>query len=118
MIKLFFITFFMAELIIATAIISKICKFNRYVNYWNTLFLKSKTKIRNGFIDLCLLFEDFSNDIYKIKEIIRQKRFDYLVNFLRTSIIYCGIFLLRGKYKKAILTYQVAKEIYEGLNEA
>lgn len=118
MIKIFFTTFFMAELIIAASVIIKICQFNRCVNKWNNLILSNKELLRNGLIDFCLLLEDFSTNVVKIKKALQQKSNEYLTNFLKTSVIYCGIFILRGKYKKAALAYQLVKEIYEGISEA
>lgn len=117
MVKIFFTTFFMAEIIIAASVIIKIYQFDRCVNNWNNLVLTNKEQIGKGFVDVCLSLEDFSNNIGKIKEVIQQKRNEYLANFLKTTAIYCGIFMLRGKYKKAVIAYQLVKEIYEGISE-
>lgn len=118
MFKIFFVTFFMAELIIAIFIIVLICRFDRHVNNWNKLVISNKKQISNALTDLYLLFGEFVDNVFRIKEIIKQKRMEYLINFFKTVIVYCGIFMLRGKYKKAVIVYQLAKEIYEGISEA
>ncbi len=37
---------------------------------------------------------------------------------LKTSLIYVSIFLLKGKYKKTVMAYQLLSEIYSGILEA
>jgi len=64
------------------------------------------------------LIKTFVADFNNLKLIIKQKRQTYLINFVKTFVTYLGIFTLKGKYKKAIITYQLAKEVYEGLQEA
>lgn len=114
MIKIFFITFFTAELIIAMAVILRIYQLDKAVNNWNNLILANQNKIKIGFMDLRFLIEEFNNSFVRFKEFIKQKRQEYLLKSLKTGIIYGSIFLLKGKYKKSILAYQVIKEIYEG----
>ena len=118
MIKIFFVTFFTAELIIAMAVILRIYKLDKAVNNWNNLILANQNKIKAGFMDFRFLLEEFNNSFIQFKEFIRQKRQEYLLKSLKTSIIYGSIFLLKGKYKKSVLAYQVIKEIYEGFLEA
>jgi len=118
MIKIFFATFFIAELIIALAIILKIHTFNKCVNNWNNAVLANQDKIRVGLCDFRQLMEDFSGGILWIKGLIRRKREEYIIRVLKNTLIYGGFFLLKGKYKKRILAYQLIKEIYEGLQEA
>lgn len=118
MVKIFFATFFIAELIIALAVISKIYQLDRSVNKWNTLVLSNQNMIRVGLSDLRSFLEDFATDMLSLKQLIAQKRQEYAFKFLKTSVTYFVIFMLRGKYKKAILSFQLVKEIYEGLVEA
>lgn len=117
MYKLFFATIFIAELIVALALINKIYKFNKSVNAFNDSICANKDKLRSYFIDLRLISEDFCKEIIRIKSLLSKKRHEYMFSFIKTVIVYCGIFLLRGKYKKAILAYQLATEIYEGFIE-
>lgn len=117
MYKLFFATFFIAELIIALAIIIKLHKFDKCVVSLNDSVCANKNRIRSSFIDFRLMLEDINKAIIQFKGILRQKRHEYMYSFLKTIIVYCGIFLLKGKYKKAILAYQMATEIYEGFIE-
>lgn len=121
MIKIFFATFFIAELIIAFSLILKIYKLDKCVNNFNDSVSKNKIKLQTVFSDIRFLFKEFNIGFIKLKEIIKQKQQEYSLRFLKTSIIYLSIFLLRGrwlKYKKIILAYQVIKEVYEGYKEA
>ena len=118
MLKIFFATFFIAELIIALTAILKIYQFDRCVNTCNDFILANRNKIQPLFIDFRLLIEDFQNGIAELKKYIKQKREEYSLQILKTSLIYGCIFLLRGKYKKSIFAFQLIKEIYEGIKEA
>ena len=118
MIKIFFVTFFIAELIIALTVIIKICQLDRCVNTFNALVLANQSTIRTAFIDFHLLIEDFNNGLAELKNFIVKKREEYLINTLKTSLIYGSIFLLKGKYKKSVFAFQLVKEIYEGILEA
>lgn len=118
MIKLFFITFFIAELIIFASIVLKIHKINKSVNKLNNLVLKNRLNIKVFFTDIRFIIEEFNNNFIKLKELIEQKRQEYLFRFFKTSLIYGSIFFLRGKYKKTILAYQIIREIYEAVQTA
>ena len=91
--------------------------FHKAKYVYRILISMNKYKIRTGFIDLRLILEDFCSEVVRINNIIRQKRHEYLYMFLKTVIVYFGIFIVRGKYKKAIIAYQLAREIYEGFAE-
>lgn len=117
MYKLFFATFFIAELIIALAIINKLHKTDKCVNALNETVCENKEKIRSNFEDIRMLIGTFNEQFARFKELIKQKRHEYLYTILKTVVAYCGIFLLKGKYKKAILAYQLATEIYESFIE-
>lgn len=113
MIKLFFITFFVAELIIALTVILKIYQFDRYVINCNKIVLGSKLKIRSGFFDLRYFMQEFNSEFKNIREIINRKKQQYMFNMLKSILIYGGFFMLKNKYKKAILAYQFVKEVYD-----
>jgi len=117
MIKIFFATFFLAELIVVIAVISKIYQFNRYVNKYNSMILEHREKVRVDLSNLRLFLVDFSTCLIRIKELIQEKRQEYSLKVLKTAIIYGSIFFLKGKYKKTVLAYQLAKEICEGFFE-
>lgn len=117
MIKLFFITFFIAELIIAISLILKIYNFDKCIRKLNDLILLNKNNIKSNFSDLHILMEEFAKSVIDVKTFIAEKRKEYTLNLIQTTLTYLGIFTLRGKYKKAILTYQLAKEFYEGFSE-
>jgi len=118
MIKIFFVTFFIAELIIALATIIKIYQFDRCVNDYNKMVSANKNKIRSCFIDFRMIIEEFHSGLTELLEFIRVKREEYSIKVLKTSLIYGCIFLLRGKYKKSVVAYQLIREIYEGIKEA
>jgi len=121
MTKLFFIfliAFFIAEVIIAVIAILNICKYDRAVNKLNNLISVKKPSIEFFFMDLRAIFEDFTAGIESLKKIIKEKKTLYLYNVLRTVVVYLGIFSLKGKYKKAAIGIQLAKEIYEGVADS
>lgn len=117
MFKIFFATLFIAEVIIALAVISKIYKFNKLVNSLNEAVLASQSKIRMGFFDLRFMFEEFNRGLSELKDLICRKREEYILNILKKSLVYGSFFFLKGKYKKAVLAYQIVREIYEGCTE-
>lgn len=117
MLKLFFIIFFIAELIIALSLIINIYKFDKRVRKLNEIVLESRGKINIAFVDLRSILEEFTCGLAKLKEIIKQKKEEYLFRIIKTSLVYGSIFVLRGNFKKAVLAYQLAKEIYTGFQE-
>lgn len=118
MLKIFFIIFFIAELVIAFALIFRICKIDKYVNKYNSIVVKNKSRIKFFLEDINLLIENFNNDFFKIKNLISEKRQEYILQFLKTALIYLSILTLKGKYKKTVIAYQLIKEVYEGIKEA
>lgn len=120
MTKLFLIlifAFFVTEVILAIVAILGILKLNKKVNKLNNLISIKKPSIQFFFMDLRAVFEDFAQGIENIKKIIKEKKTEYLYNIIRTSTVYLGILSLRGKYKKAAIGIQLAKEVYEAINE-
>jgi hypothetical protein len=113
-----FIAFFIAEIFIAVSIIVNIYKFDKTVNKWNNSILMNKSSLQCLFMDFRSLMEDLAVSIIGFKELIRQKRKYYVTSFLKTAVIYLGIFSLKGKYKKTVLAFQLAKEIYEGIADS
>lgn len=118
MIKIFFITFFIAELIIAITAILKIMQLDKGIVNLNQEILANRSKIGVCFCDLRLLLENFTSDLESFKSIMKQKRQEYLLKFLKTGLVYYGAFISKGKAKKMLITYQLGKEIYEALNES
>lgn len=118
MIKLFFATFFIAELIIAAAIILKIHKLNKAVNVLNSAVLESQSKLKVVFFDLRFLLEEFNSVIYNLRTYIQEKKEEYLLKALKNMIIWVGFLSLKGKYKKMVIACQFLKDVYEGIAEA
>jgi hypothetical protein len=120
MTKLFLIlliALFIAEVILAIIAVLNLCKLDRAVNKLNNLISVKQPSIQLFFMDLRAIFEDFTVGIENLKKLINEKKTLYLYNILRTSIVYLSIFSLKGKYKKAAIAVQIAKEIYEGVSE-
>lgn len=118
MIKIFIAVVFIAELIITMAIIKKIVVFNTKINVYNDLLLRNKNLIPLLMQDIRIFLTKFNELIARVQEYFRQKKEEYTLKFLKTILIYTGVFLLKGKYKKALLAYQVIMEAYEGFSEA
>lgn len=118
MLKIFFITFFLAELIIAFAIIIKIYQFDKVINSLNSVIMKNQYKIHDVLEDFRIFLQDCIKSLLEIKLILIKKRDEYMLNLMKTSLIYLSLFVLKGKYKKSVLAFQMAKEIYEGIAEA
>lgn len=118
MLKLFFFTFFIAELIIAGALIIKLCQIDRCVNALNLAVLIHQPKIRFGLIDFREAIIEFRENVEVWLGILNQKRKEYAFRALKTSLIYVSILLLKGKYKKTVMAYQILSEIYSGILEA
>lgn len=117
MIKIFFATFFIAELIIALAVITKIRQFDKCVNSLNALICENKGKLRDSLKDFKWLLVECVNGFNKVKSHIQHKKEEYLFGILKTLLIYACIFLLKGKYKKSIIAYQFLSEVYSVFKE-
>lgn len=120
MTKLFLILiigFFVAELMLAFVVILNLRKYNRAVIKLNNFISVKQPSIKFFFMDLRAIFEDFVTGIDNLKKVIKEKKTEYLYNIIRTSAVYLGILSLKGKYKKAAIGIQLAKEIYEAINE-
>lgn len=117
MIKVFFITFFISELIIALAIIFKIRSFNKKVNQLNKIIESSQNDLKELFFDIRFLLETFNDSIQKLKNFIRQKKEEYIINISKKILIIIGFLSLKGKYKKMLIAYELGKEIYTEFKE-
>lgn len=118
MIKIFFATFFLAELIIAFAVIIKIYQFDREVISLNKQVLNYQVLIKPLLADFRVFLTELIESVIEIRAAIIKKKQEYLSRVLETSVMYGGIFLLKGKYKKTVFAYQMMKEIYEGIQES
>lgn len=118
MIKLFFAIIFLAELIIAWAVISYILRLDRFAVEFNEKLKLKACYFKPFFNDLRLAFIELNNGVIQLKSLVEKKREEYFINFVKNLLTYSLIFLLRGRYKKAFVSYLVAKEIYDGCLEA
>lgn len=117
MLKIFFITIFIAELIISVAIIVKIIEFNKYIKLLNKRVSYNRDVIQTLLIDIRLLMGLVTEYSTKLISIITRKRKEYLLGFIKNTIMYASFFLLKGKYQKAVLAFQVIKNICDGFEE-
>lgn len=117
MIKLFFITFFAAELIIAFTVIFKIYRLDKCVNELNKTICGDKDKIKSILVEIRSAISEFREKFEQMQELIRRKKEEYLLNTTKTLLIYLSLFFLKGRYKKAVLAYQLISEIYEAFDE-
>lgn len=117
MIKLFFLTFFIAELIIAFTVILKIYRLDKCVNALSAAVRANKFKIKTAISDVRFLIEDFTVMFNETKELIRRTKEAYMIKTAKNILVYVGILMLKGKYKKTALVYQLASEIYDGFVE-
>ena len=117
MIKLFLLTFFIAELIIAFTVILKIYRLDKCVNALNDSVCSNKFKIKTAILDVRFLIEDFIEFFNEAKALIRKKKEEYIIKTAKNMLVYLGILMLKGKYKKTVFVYQLASEIYEGFSE-
>jgi hypothetical protein len=113
MIKIFFTTFFFAELIITLFIISKIYQVNKYANKLNKIILKNQIQTKLNFLKLRAVFLKSSKKVQKIKKNIKEKSQEYSLYIFKTLFTYLAILLIKGKYKKTLLVYQFIKEVSE-----
>lgn len=113
MIKLFFITFFIAELIIAGAIVLKIYKIDKKVNRLNRFLESSKNDIKELFVDVRFLLKTFNDGIEQVRQYIQQKKQEYILRITKKMVIFFGFLSLNNKYKKIILAYEIGKEVYQ-----
>lgn len=121
MTKLFLILiigFFIAEVLLAIAAIFNLCKYDRAVSRLNDSITAQKPSVQVFFKDLRAVFVDFAKGIENIKNLIKEKKTEYLYNVIKTSVVYLSILTLKGKYKKAAIGIQLAKEVYEGILDA
>lgn len=118
MFKIFFAIFFLSEVIIASAIISKILHWRKCVNHFNQDVLFFQRKITPFFIDIRLFLEDIIQGVYNLKNYFIQKRREYTLKVLNSSMVYLVLFLLRGKYKKAVLVCLFGKDVLQGILES
>lgn len=117
MIKIFFTTIFIAELIIAMALISKIRKINRNVNELNACITFAKPLIGDILISIRELSEVFCLELNEFILLVKKKKQEYMLKMAQTTLMYAAIFLLRGKYRRTFFAYQFVMEVLEGINE-
>lgn len=117
-IKIFILTIFIAELIIAFALIFNMIKLSKMAQSLSKQAITQREEICASIKDFKVGLEDFVVAFNELIKSFKRKQEEYTLNMLKNTLIYGAIFLLRGKYKKALLAYTFAKEIYEGFEES
>lgn len=115
---IFFTTLiFIAELVIATALIVSIVKASRRVNSLNLKLMKSQYKVViaiNRIKSFVKYFSKFAEDIEK--SLVKKQKM-LVINTLK-NIIFSTLFLILGKkYKKTVLAVQLGLVFYDGLRQ-
>lgn len=121
MITLFFITFFIAELIIFGAVILKVLEFNKLVNTFNLRVTFVNEHIRDEFFDFRVLVRAINFGVIRLSRIIREKRDEYIFSMVKNALVYGGAFFLKGKWAnfgRLIAAYNIGKEVYNEIKEA
>ena len=118
MIKIFFITFFISELIIASAITFCILKLDKKVLNLEKSIASQQNALRSFFFDIKKFFKNFNETVSNVKQIIKQKQQKIALDLLKQMAIFCGIILLKDKYRKKFLIFNLLLDIYrEAKNE-
>lgn len=73
--------------------------------------LEAIKKFRNNLKEFILSFKELMKEF-------KRKQAEYTFNMIKSMVVYGAILLARGKYKKALLSYAIIKEIYEGFEES
>lgn len=121
MITLFFITFFIAELIIFGAVTLKILEFNKFVNAFNSRVAFVNEHIRDEFFDFRVFVRSINFAVIRLSRVIREKRDEYIFSVVKNAVIYGGAFFLKGKWAnfgRLIAAYNIGKEVYEEIKES
>ena len=99
---------FIAELIIAGAIVCSICKLDRKVTALSDKVAETKPKIQSA---LESLHKNISETVTAVKDIcifIEKQRARYIVKFIQNILAILLMFMLRGKSKKYLSAIELA----------
>lgn len=118
MINIFIAIIFMAELIIATALVLNIYRLNLRIIELNNSISTFKSTIKSDCRYFRYLLKVINSKIYKLSMLVKRKQEEYFFNMLKTTLIYTSLLALKGKYRKIVLGYQIGREIFEGIQEA
>lgn len=118
MIQVLITIVFVAELIIASAIILNIYKLDTKVLAFSVAVEKYRLNVKNDLRYFRFIMRVTRNRMKKIKIAVKHKQEEYTLKVLKTMLIYISLFTLKGKYKKVLLGYQFGKEIIEAIQEA
>lgn len=109
---------FLAEIVLALAVILNLYRLDRSVIKLSKQFLCANSLIKPIFFDIREFLAELTRDINEFAVILGKKRDEYFLKSAKTLLAYLLIFSLKGKYKKTFIACQFAKEIYEGCFEA
>ena len=103
---LFIATIFIAELIIASALINLILKADKRVIQLN----KDVLKIRPAVEDLLKAFKDavynLQNTVESFFTFVKKKRDQFLTKLVISIVMYASLIFFKGRFKKAAAVFQ------------
>ena len=108
---------FIAELIIAGAIVGLIVKIDRRVNCINNQLTSAMPLIESG---LCTLHNGILNlkkTLYNILCIIEKKKKTYTLKIVKTALLYLILVFCKNKYKKAAGIFQLVLLVSEYMDK-
>ena|SRR5574344_576794 len=112
MIKIFIITFFILETVVALAIIFKLRDFDRKIILLEKEICSKQNGLRSFFFNLKTGLVNSNRTITIVKNAINRKREEIILGIIRQLVIFSGIFILKDKYKKKFLIINILFDIY------
>lgn len=116
---LFIATIFIAELIIALAIIHYIIKADKYVLELNDKVVDLQPVIHKTLVAVNEFVITFGEKMENLFEFVQKKRNQYISRITKTLILYLLLFVFKGRCKRAAMLCQglvLAKDYWDGLS--
>lgn len=99
---------FIAELIIAAAVILLINKADKAVLKYTDEAMKKRVELEKILKELKYCVTGFGDFYNCLLNSVKRKRRQFQLNLLKNAAMYLSLFLLKGKYKKAAAFLQFA----------
>ena len=106
-VALWFFIVLIAELIIAVSIVSKIVDIDKKILVTNKNVTLSKINIITTIRDFRVILDDISEVFAGIFEYLERKRREYFYSTIKALSMMLLMFILKGKYKKMLLAYEL-----------
>lgn len=115
---LFIATIFIAELIIASTIISKIVQADKWVCKFNEKVSLCRPEIKNGINTIKDTVSCAKELVENFTTLIRKKQQEFRLRVIKTLIIYALLVVMKSRFKKLATFCQYlvfAKDYWDGL---